>query len=126
MAKRIHRKIKRTKADQERLKSIREKFQQERPSLDELVRSGEFEGPVSQETYLEIKALAALLKQARQEAKMSLAEVAEETGLDRSMVSRLERGLYPNTTVNTLAKLAGVYGKRFVFSLTDDPEFAHK
>ncbi len=116
---RIHRKIKRNEADQARIKSLRESFQEDRPSLDDLVQSGEYEDPTTLGEYLEAKAIAHVLKNAREHAKMSLADVAAATGMDRATISRLENAVYPNTTVNTINRLAGAYGKHFVFRLED-------
>lgn len=39
-------KIERTPEEKKRLEEIREKFQREKPGLDELIASGEYEGPV--------------------------------------------------------------------------------
>ena len=69
---------------------------------------------------LDIMHIASLLKHAREEAHLSLADVAERCGLDRSAISRLENGLYENTTLNTLNRLAGAYRKRFLVQLVDE------
>lgn len=103
-----------------RLRAIREHFQTARPSLDELVASGEYSEPVPHGMTLDAMHIAALLKQAREEAHLSLADVAERCGLDRATISRLENGLYENTTIHTLNRLAGAYGKRFLVQLVDE------
>jgi transcriptional regulator with XRE-family HTH domain len=64
--------------------------------------------------------IASLLKQAREEADLSLAAVATRCGLDRAAISRLENGLYENTTLTTLNRLARAYGKRFLVQLVND------
>lgn len=64
--------------------------------------------------------IASLLKQARTEAQLSLSEVAKRCGLDRSVISRLENGIYDNVTIQTLSRLAGAYGKRFAVYLVDE------
>ena len=64
--------------------------------------------------------IAALLQQAREEADLSLAAVAKRCGLDRAAISRLENGLYENTTLTTLSRLARAYGKRFLVQLVND------
>jgi transcriptional regulator with XRE-family HTH domain len=61
-----------------------------------------------------------MLKQARQESGLSLTQVAASTGIDKAAISRLENGYYANTTVNTLNRLAGAYGKHLVLALKDD------
>ena len=59
------------------------------------------------------------LKAAREAKGLSLADVAERTGMDRSAVSKLETGQRPNPTVETLVRYAEAVGKRLVVSLTD-------
>ena len=102
------------------LQAIRDQFQTERPSLDELVASGEYAEPVPHWVTLDAMHIGSLLKQAREEADLSLAAVAKRCGLDRSAISRLENGLYENTTLNTLHRLASAYGKRFLVQLVND------
>ena len=117
---RIYRKNRRSSEEKARLQAIRDQFQADRPSLDELVDSGEYSEPVKHGTTLDAMHIASLLKQARQEARLSLADVAKRCGLDRSAISRLENGMYDNTTINTLSRLAGAYGKRFLVQLVDE------
>ena len=117
---RTHRKIHHAPEEKARLQAIRDQFQTERPSLDELVVSGEYSEPVQHGMTLDAMHIASLLKQAREEAHLSLADAAERCGLDRSAISRLENGLYENTTINTLNRLAGAYGKRFLVQLVDE------
>ena len=45
--------------------------------------------------------------------------MAERSGIDKASLSRLENGLYPNPTVNTLARYARAIGKRLVLDLED-------
>lgn len=116
---RIHRNMQRSSEDQTRLKAIRDQFQAERPSLDDLVESGNYRAPVKHGVTLDAMQVASLLKQARTEAQLSLSEAASRCGLDRSAISRLENGLYDNATIKTLNRLAGAYGKRFVVELVD-------
>ncbi len=118
--KRAHRKTSRTAEEKERLKAIRDKFQAEHPSLDELVASGDYTEPVKHGVTLDALHIATLLKQAREEAHLSLADVSDRCGLDRSAISRLENGLYENTTLHTLHRLAEAYGKRFIVQLVDE------
>ncbi len=118
--KRVYRKTSRTAEEKRRLKAVRGKFQVERPSLDDLVESGDYTEPVKHGVTLDALHLAALLKQARKEAHLSLADVSERCDLDRSAISRLENGMYENTTLHTLHRLAEAYGKRFIAQLVDD------
>jgi DNA-binding XRE family transcriptional regulator len=59
------------------------------------------------------------LRQRREQCGLSLTDVAERSGIDKSSLSRLENGIYPNPTVNTLARYARAIGKRFVPTLED-------
>ena len=113
------RKIERTPEEQARLRAIRDKFQRERPSLKKLVESGDAPPPMPLGTYLEIQALLHRLKKEREAAGLSLADVAERTGMDRAAISRLENGHQPNPTLDTLARYAAALGKAIVWSFSD-------
>jgi DNA-binding XRE family transcriptional regulator len=60
------------------------------------------------------------LKAARQEKGLSLSDVAELTGMDRSALSKLETGRRSNPTVETIVRYADALGKRLSVSLTDE------
>ncbi len=60
------------------------------------------------------------LKVAREEKGLSLADVTDKTGMDRSALSKLETGQRPNPTVETLARYAEAVGKRLVVTLADE------
>lgn len=59
------------------------------------------------------------LKAAREAKGLSLTDVTDLTGMDRSALSKLETGQRPNPTVETLVRYAEAVGKRLVVSLTD-------
>lgn len=59
------------------------------------------------------------LKAAREAKGLSLADLTELTGMDRSALSKLETGQRANPTVDTLVRYAEAVGKRLVVSLTD-------
>lgn len=40
--------------------------------------------------------------------------------MDRATISRLENGLCENPTLQTLNRVAGAYGKRFLIQLVDE------
>lgn len=66
--------------------------------------------------------LQELLKQLRaaREAKgLSLADLTELTGMDRSALSKLETGQRPNPTLETLGRYAEAVGKRLLVTLAD-------
>ena len=59
------------------------------------------------------------LKAAREAKGLSLAELTELTGIDRSALSKLESGQRPNPTLNTLVRYADAVGKQLVVALAD-------
>ena len=68
----------------------------------------------------EVLALAPGDAKAAREAKgLSLADLKELTGMDRSALSKLETGQRGNPTVDTLLRYAEAVGKRLVVSLRD-------
>ncbi len=117
--KRIYRKMSHSPEDKARLQAIRDEFQTQRPSLDDLVASGDYTEPTPHKEVLDAMRIAALLKRAREEAQLSLAEVSKRCGIDRSAISRIENGVYKNLTMSTLSRLAGAYGKRVTIQLED-------
>jgi len=114
---RIHRKIERTPAEQRELDEIRERFQRERPSLDDLLATGEAHEAVAHGEYLDLRTMLVALKKHRQAQGLSLADVANRSGMDRSAISRLENGVYVNPTVDTLYRYAEALGTEITFSV---------
>lgn len=114
---RIHRKIERTSEQQRQIDDIRERFQRERPGLDDLRASGDVAEVVSQGEYLDLQAMLATLKKHRESHGLSLADVAARSGMDRAAVSRLENGVYVNPTVDTLFRYAEAVGAAIGFSV---------
>ena len=117
---RIHQQTDRTDAEKARIKAIRERFQREKPSPAKLVASGEYNPPIPTSSYFEIRILLHSLREAREAADLSLAEVAGRTGMDKAFLSRLETG-QGNPTLETLARYAAGLGKRVVFGVEDLP-----
>jgi DNA-binding XRE family transcriptional regulator len=60
------------------------------------------------------------LKAAREERGLSLSDLTEITGMDRSAISKLETGQRPNPTIETLARYAEAVGKHLVVALADE------
>lgn len=116
---RIHRDLKWTPEDRARHKAIRDKFQKERPTPEQLIESGEYFGPIPHGVYLSLMAALHDLKKARESAGLSLADVAEKSGIDKAALSRLENGVHDNPTIETLARYATAVGKRLTWSIQD-------
>jgi ribosome-binding protein aMBF1 (putative translation factor) len=91
---------------------IREQVEKELPELVE--RHHERMAALDQ-----LQDLLKQLRAAREQKGLSLAELTEITGMDRSALSKLETGQRPNPTVDTLVRYADAVGKRLVVSLTD-------
>jgi hypothetical protein len=86
-AKRVQEKIDWTPKDRARHQAIRETFK-DRPSLEELNAMGELSGdPVMLGTYLSIRLLVGHLRKLREQVQLSLADVAERSGMDKAQIS---------------------------------------
>jgi DNA-binding Xre family transcriptional regulator len=58
------------------------------------------------------------LKQAREAQGLSLADIRDRTGIERSALSRLENET-PNVTIRTLERYAEALGKRVVIEIAE-------
>ena len=64
----------------------------------------------------------AVLKIERVKKELSLFDIKERTGIERSTLSRLENNEEANPTVNTLTRYADAVGKRVLVVLADADE----
>lgn len=110
---RIHRKTERSPADLAALRAKREKFQRDRPTLAQLVASGEYTEPVTQQEYWNCRKVGLLLKQLRERQGLSLGDLSSRTGMDRAALSRLENS--GNPTLKTLFRYAEGIDMAIVF-----------
>jgi ribosome-binding protein aMBF1 (putative translation factor) len=118
--KRERRKVERTPEEQARIEAIREKYRREKPGPDQVVASGEYEGPVQAAAYWEVRRVMAELKAEREGQGLTLAQLAERSGIDKGAISKLETGRQVNPTVDTLSRIAAGLGVRV--GLTLQPE----
>ena len=119
--KRVQKRIPWTADDRARHKAIQATFQ-DKPSLDELVARGELSGqgmPLG--TYLALKLLVKSLRQLRQEANLSLAEVSQRSGMDKAMLSRLETGQVSNPGIATICRYLSALDKAVEWRLVPAP-----
>ncbi len=101
-----------TPEDAAKYKAIREQVGEELPEL--IARHHKrMAGPDP------LQLLLQQLKAAREEKGLSLADLTDLTGMDRSALSKLETGQRANPTVETLVRYAEAVGKRLTVSLTD-------
>ena len=105
--------------DRARHEAIRKRFLKQGPSQAELLKGGEYFGPIPIGAYLEIRTLLTKLKKARQAARLTLSEVSRRCGIDPATLSRLESGRQDNPTVETLYRYAAAIGKRIGWVLKD-------
>jgi ribosome-binding protein aMBF1 (putative translation factor) len=93
-------------------REVREKIREELPALitrheERLVTLDQLEDLIQQ------------LKAAREAKGLSLSDLTQLTGMDRSALSKLETGQRLNPTIETLVRYADAVGKRLVVSLTN-------
>jgi DNA-binding Xre family transcriptional regulator len=105
--KRIVRTQRLTPEQAAKYKTVREQVEQELPDLiaRHHARLAIFD---------QLQELLAQLKAAREEKGLSLADLTERTGMDRSALSKLETGQRSNPTLETLGRYAEAVGKRLV------------
>jgi len=110
--KRITRDRRLTPDEAAKYKAVRDQVTAELPDL--IARHHERVAALDQ-----VDELLKQLKAAREEKGLSLTDLTDLTGMDRSALSKLETGQRPNPTVETLVRYADAVGKRLVVSLTD-------
>ena len=114
-------KIDRSPEEQARIDAIRERSQRERPSLDELVESGEFEPSISQGDHWDMVEMVVALRRERENAGLDRDTVAGRMGIDSDSLARLETGK-EDPMLDLLRKYASAVGKQIVLTLTDLPQ----
>src|SRR5205085_1623720 len=67
----------------------------------------------------QVRALLCQLRARREEKGLSLADLTQLTGMDRSAIAKLENGQRANPTIATLSRYARALGKRLVLSVED-------
>jgi len=65
----------------------------------------------------QLQELCAQLKAAREKRGLSLGDLTELTGMDRSAICKLETGQRPNPTMDTLVRYAEAVGKHLIVKL---------
>jgi ribosome-binding protein aMBF1 (putative translation factor) len=111
------RKTNRTAEELSRLKEVRSRFQKQRPTHEQLIATGEYEGPLTREALISYLAALATLKHDRERLGLSLAQVSERSGLDVAFLSRLENGKIGNPTLATLSRYADALGRSIAIGL---------
>ena len=107
---RITRNRRLTPEEASKYREVREQVAEELPEL--VARHEERQATLDQLTDL-----VQQLKAAREEKGLSLADLTQLTGMDRSALSKLETGQRLNPTIETLVRYADAVGKRLVVTL---------
>jgi DNA-binding XRE family transcriptional regulator len=108
------RKIELTPQQRAEHRRIRETFRDWHPSPEELIASGEGAAFALSGEYRGLRPFITELKQGRERAKLSLAEVSRRCGIDKAALSRLETGQNRNPTLDTLWRYAAALGRRLL------------
>src|SRR6267143_4551416 len=99
---RIHRPRVQTPEQEAAERALRERFQEEKPTLEDLVERGDITQVFTMGEYWELRKTFAALKSLREQQGLSISDMAERTGMDRAMISRLENGQVDNPTLGTV------------------------
>lgn len=121
---RVYVKTERTPEELEELKAVRDQYQTTRPTFDQLVAEGGEVVPLGE--VFRLHAMFAQLKVERERQQLTLADVAEMTGIDQGALSRLENGRNDNPTFGTISRVAEALGKQVHYTLTDAPPDHHR
>jgi hypothetical protein len=113
------RKIDRTPEERARIQALRERFQSERPTHEDLIASGDYEGPIPAESLVSYFTAVAELKRERRRQGLTLNDVSDRSGLDIGLLSRLENGKVVNPTLTTLWRYASALGRTVTLDVSD-------
>ncbi len=119
--KRVTLKIEQTPEELAKLRAERAQFSHERPGLEDLIASEEYDGPFRQANIMALLTAVAELKRQRDERGLSITDVSERSGLDRALVSRLENGKVLNPTMATLWRYADAIGAQVTLAVEPLP-----
>jgi DNA-binding XRE family transcriptional regulator len=95
----------------ERLSEIAKRIAAQRPTLEQLVASGECSGPYPHGAFMDFLVLLSELKAHREQQGLSLGDISRKTGLTPPAISKLENGR-TNPTLQTLLRYIDAVGGR--------------
>lgn len=113
-------KIERSPEETKRLAEIRDRFQRERPTAEELVASGEYDPPIPHRDYWDFVEMLVELRAAREAAGLSCEEFAGRMGIHLDDLARLEAGR-SGLDLSMLRRYAAALGKQIIFCVSDLP-----
>ena len=114
MAKHITRDRKLTPEEAAKYRKLREEIEVEKPEIIAKAQQARRDARCQQ-----LAAVMQALKAAREAKGLSLADIYEQTGIDRSALSKLENVTNENPTIDTLFRYADVVGKRLAIQVLD-------
>ena len=114
MARQITRDRKLTPEEAAKYRKIREEVELEKPEIIAQAQRARSDARRKQ-----LAAVMQQLKAAREAQGLSLADIYERTGMDRSALSKLENVTNENPTFDTLLRYAEVVGKRLQIQVVD-------
>jgi DNA-binding Xre family transcriptional regulator len=117
--KRTTRRAERTPEETARLRADRERYQREKPSVEQLLAEGGHADTMPLGTFLTLQELLFQLRRERERQQLTLAEMEARTGIDQAALSRLETGKQANTTFETVGRILRALGKELVWTLRD-------
>ncbi len=114
MARQVTRERKLTPKEAEKYRKIRAEVELEKPEIIAKAQRARHEARRKQ-----LAEIMEELKAAREAKGLSLADMYERTGMDRSALSKLENVTNENPTIDTLLRYAEVVGKRLQIQVVD-------
>ncbi len=108
-----------TSEEKARTEELRKKYKH-KPTPDDLAASGDYDGPVQLGLYWELRQTMAALRAERERLGLTLAQVAEASGIDKGAISRLETGKQVNPTIDTISRIAAALGMRLGLTLAHE------
>ncbi len=114
---RIRRRIHRTARQEEEIRRLRVRFSREKPSAQDLLKTGEVAEFVPLGGFLNLQSTLRTLKRLREGAGLSLSDVAKASNIDKGALSRLENGFQTNPKIATLERYAVALRARIVLSV---------
>ena len=108
------RKIERTPAEIEKLTSRRDSAQANK-------QSGPSADAVPLGRVMQLRRLGSTLRLEREKQGLTQAQLASKIGMDEPAISRIEKGLNLNPTLDTLNRIAAGLGKKIEVVLSDEP-----
>ena len=114
MARQITRDRKLTPEEAAKYRKIREEAELEKPEI--IAKAQRARGEARRQ---QLAAVMQELRAAREAKGLSLTDIYERTGMDRSALSKLENVTNENPTIDTLLRYAEVVGKRLPIQVVD-------